>query len=317
MTVHPTSGQGSGTIAITVEANARPSARSTALAVNDARVTISQEPAPCRFELGGQSTRVGSEGGRATVRVSTIDGCEWRASGSTDWARIVTDRGTGSGSVEIDVGRNHGSERSVTLSIAGSSFVITQDAASEGPSAPPSDPPPAPVSCSFAIDPERASVRAGAATLAVRVITGPGCEWTADSATGWITLPRAAGAGPDTVTYRVAANLSTVSDRSGSVVVAGRIHRVTQQACDLSLESGFPNLPPSAGTYNFRVTTDPSCTWSASSTVDWISLVTPSGAGSGSVTYRLAPNPIARDRSGAVVVSGRTKIITQQALGQS
>jgi hypothetical protein len=314
--VNPTAGQGSAAVTLTVIANAQGRSRSGGVSINDTRVTISQEPAPCRFELGDQSTRVGFEGGRASVRVSTIDGCEWRVSGSTSWMRALTPGGTGSGTVDFDVDRNAGGERSVTLSIAGISFVLVQDGASGGPGGAPGAPG-APSSCNYAIDPDRTTIRSAAGQGSVRIITDAGCPWMGSSSASWISLQQASGTGPDTLTYRVSANLSTVSERSASIVVAAQTHRVTQQACDLNLEAGSPNLPSSAGTFNFRVTTDGGCTWSANSTVEWITVIGSSGTGSGSITYRVADNPTTRDRVGAIVVSGRTKVIVQQALGQN
>jgi hypothetical protein len=309
VTVNPASGQGAGAVTITVAANAQASPRSAAVAVNDTRVTVSQEPSPCRFELGSQSVRVGFEGGPASVRVSTMDGCEWRAAGSGGWVHVLTESGNGSGTVDMDVERNSGPERSVTLSIAGSSFVVVQNAVREAGS-------PNPSSCSFSIDPDRTTVRSAGGQGSVRVATDPDCAWTASTGASWIAVQRFSGSGPDTVTYHVSANVSTTSDRSGSISVAGHTHRVTQQACELTLESGLPNLPPSAGTYNFRVITNPSCVWTANSNVGWITLVNASGTGGTALTYRLAANPISQDRVGTIVVSGRAKVITQQALGQ-
>jgi len=310
VTVTPTSGQGNGAVSITVAPNVQPSARSASVAVNEASVTVSQEPAPCRFELGDQSARVGFEGGRASVHVLTTSGCQWRAAGSAAWLRILTTDGVGSGTVDIDVSRNDGPERSVTLSIAGSSFVLAQDA-------PPAGVPQHPTSCSFSIDPEGTTIRSAAGQGSVRVLADPGCPWTAASQTSWISVQRSTGSGPEVVTYQFSANLSTTSERSGGIAIAGRTHRVTQQACGLSIDSGVPNFPPAGGDGDFRVTTDAGCVWNATtSNPDWIVLIRSSAAGSNVVTYKVAPNPVARDRSATITVSGRTKTVIQQALGQ-
>ncbi len=313
VTLSPTSGQGAGAVSVVVATNAQPSQRFAAVAFNDTKVTISQQPAACHFQLDAQGARVAYGGGRTSVQVSTIDGCEWRVSGSAGWMQILTPGGVGSGIVDIEVSRNEGSERLATVSIGDASFSILQESRSGVPGGPPA---PASSSCSFSIDPERTTLRSGAGQGSVRVATDPWCPWTVASGTSWLSVHRSGGSGPDTVTYQVSANVSTTSDRIGSITVAGRTHRVTQQPCDLSVESGFPNLPPRADAYTFAVTTDASCVWTASSTVGWIAVVNASGTGSSAITYRIAANPDPRDRTGTIVVSGRQKLITQQALGQ-
>jgi hypothetical protein len=313
VSVAPTSGQGSSSLAITVAANALGSPRSSVVAVNDTQVTITQQGVPCHFELGDQSARVGVAGGRVLVRISTIDGCDWRASSSAEWIRVVTENGTGSGTVDLDVSRNDGPERSATLSIAGNPFVVAQDSIAGGPggsSGGPGNPPAAPAACSFSLEPERTTIRSAAGQVSIRVVTQPACPWTASSGTSWISLQRSDGSGPDTVTYQVLANLSTVSERSGSVDVAGRTHRVTQQACELTIEPGGAHLPPGSGSYDFWVSTNAGCTWTANATVDWINVTSPRGTGSGRVTYQLATNT-GRGREGTIIVSGRVRNITQ------
>jgi hypothetical protein len=314
LTITPTSGQGAAVLSVTVAANVRPNPRSASVVVNDSTVVLRQEPAPCRFELSHREMRFGSEGGRTSVRLSTIDGCEWRASGGTEWLHVGTPAGAGTGSVEIEASRNTGQERTAILTIAGSSLPVIQDAASGAPSGP--DGSPGPSACSYAIDPERATIRAGAVENSVRVVTDAGCGWTASSGSSWLTVVRGSGTGPDTVTYQATANTSTVNERTGSVVVGGRAHRVTQQACELTLEPVTPGFGSNGGNSQFGVITDAGCTWNASTDSDWIGLTRSSGSGSGPVSYTVAPNPIPRDRSGRITVSGRTKTIVQQALGQ-
>jgi len=228
LSISPASGQGTAVLSVAVTANAQPSPRSASIVVNESTVVVRQEPAPCRFELSHQGTRFGSEGGRISVRVSTIDGCE--------------------------------------------------------------------------------------STL--RVITDPGCGWAASSGSSWLTVSRASGTGPDTLPYQASANTSTVNERTGTLVVAGRTHRVTQQPCDLSLDASTPGFGPEGGTSWFRVNTGSGCTWSANTDVDWLGIVRVGGPGSGDVHYSVAPNPTSRDRSGRITVSGRTKVVIQQALGQ-
>jgi len=60
------------------------------------------------------------------------------------------------------------------------------------------------------------------------------------------------------------------------------------------------------------VTTDPTCVWSATANVDWISLAPPAGgAGNGAVSYTVG-HLNGSSRSGTMTVAGQTVTITQQ-----
>jgi hypothetical protein len=141
--VEPATGQGQGTIVVNVATNPAASTRSGTIVVNDTRLSVTQEPAPCTFRLGSPSAQISFDGGRASVSVTTPGGCAWRASSNAQaWARVLTDSGTGSGTVEIEVAPNTGSERSTTIAIADQSFTLLQTA--RPPELPPSaGPPPA------------------------------------------------------------------------------------------------------------------------------------------------------------------------------
>lgn len=312
ITVNPASGQGNGTIAVKVGANDQGRARSSAVAVNDARVTVNQEAAPCRFELSEPVMHVTFEGGRAAVNLSTMDGCEWRSSGAEEWVRLLTPSGTGGGAVELDVSRNEGPERSTSFSIGGATLIVVQGGRSSGPGGGGS-----PSACSPSLDPDRATVRSTADHGSFRVVIGSGCSWTASADASWISLQRSDGSGPDTVTYQVSTNTSTANERTGSITVAGRSHRVTQQACSLSMEGGLPNLSYTSGSYDFRVNTDANCTWFANSDSDWLVLIRNGGTGSGLVTYRVTENVTNRGRVGTITIAGQRKVVTQQPYGQS
>ncbi|HOC19050.1 MAG TPA: BACON domain-containing protein, partial [Vicinamibacterales bacterium] len=64
------SGQGPASFGFAVAANPAPRAREGTIEVSGQRLGISQEAAPCRFDLDSGTTRAGAPGGRASVRVS-------------------------------------------------------------------------------------------------------------------------------------------------------------------------------------------------------------------------------------------------------
>lgn len=120
----PSSGQGEGTLTVRVGENNAGSSRTGTIVLNDARVTIAQEPAPCRFELTTSSARVPHTGGRASVNVVTLAGCTWNASSGASWLRVVTASGSGSATVTFQIDRKSGDARSAT--VAGHSFTDDQ-----------------------------------------------------------------------------------------------------------------------------------------------------------------------------------------------
>ena len=149
--VRPTSGQGPASVNVDVSENPAAIERSAALVLSDSRVTVTQEAAPCRFELGSSSSRVAPGGGPFQVAVTAIAGCKWRASSGVPWVRVVSSEVTGSGSAEFAAEVNTGEERSGTLTIAGLSHVVQQTAPTSSPvppppPAPPTPPPPTPPS---------------------------------------------------------------------------------------------------------------------------------------------------------------------------
>ncbi len=241
--VRPAAGQGTGTLTLTVGPNTNPAPRSAAVVVNDARVTVAQEPRdPCRFALGGSRARVDNGGGSASVTVSAGPGCEWHASSPVGWLRVSPTADMGDGEVRIDADPNAGGERSATLSIADLPFEVTQG--------------PAPPVCTFAISPSTGSFGFPGGTGSIVVTTPPGCSWTAEAQGGWLSLTGGSGGtGPGTVTYRVSVNPETVG-RNGTVIAAGHTHAVRQEPFrpeSIAVEGPLENLSGSCPAFSFTV----------------------------------------------------------------
>ena len=312
MQVTPASGQGSSTLTIAVGANPDTRARSATVLVNDTSVRINQEALPCRFDVDPRTERVDATGGRTTIRVATTDACEWRASSEASWIRVLTERGTGAGTVQIEVSRNEGPVRSTALLVAGLRVDVLQESPLGPPSPPP--PPPPPLNCTYAIDADRASFRSVGGQGSIRIVTEPGCPWNAAAQASWLSIPQPSGTGPAAIAYVVGAHTSTVSDRSGTITVAGRTHTVTQQACAVTLDPGSASFASHGGGGSLRVNTEPGCTWSASSGADWISISRSSGAGPETLPYHVAVySTTAVDRAGTITVAGRTHAVRQAA----
>jgi hypothetical protein len=237
--ISPAAGQGEMPVTVTVSANADAQSRTTSLVFNDARVNLTQDPAPCRYNLGSSESRMSSEAGRTAVQLSTPAACAWRVTGGTEWVRAVNASGTGDASIQFEASSNTGPARTATFTIADQSFRIIQEdrrAPAPGPAPGPS-PGPAPA-CSIAIDPGSRSFPASGGEGSVRVTAAPGCAWSATASHSWVDISGSSGTGNDTIRYRVSANTST-SARSASISVGGRTHNIQQEAA--------PAPPPSGG----------------------------------------------------------------------
>lgn len=69
------------------------------------------------------------------------------------------------------------------------------------------------------------------------------------------------------------------------------------------------------GTFTATVTTPTGCTWQATSTASWMSVVAgATGIGNGSIVYTVSPNPTTASRTGSVTVANQT--ITVAEAGQ-
>jgi hypothetical protein len=258
--VTPASGQGEASVTLTVAENPEARQRSGVLVVNDNRLNLIQEAAPCRFTVSPAIIRLSHVGGRTSVNVSATAGCSWRASSNQSWARVVTDSGTASGSVSIEVSSNTGAARVAIVSVADRPVTIEQEGANPAPQPPgpgpnPTTPPPPPgaspnppptptptpdpPACTFTLDSHERSFSAAGGTGSFRVITAPGCRWTASVSAGWVDLAGSSSVGPDTVRYTVSANQSA-NARTAAIGVAGQAHTVRQEA-------GAPDPPPNNG----------------------------------------------------------------------
>ncbi|MBI5506338.1 MAG: CSLREA domain-containing protein, partial [Deltaproteobacteria bacterium] len=84
----------------------------------------------CEYSLSPTSDSFPASGGTRSVDVTTANGCHWPATSNDDWITIESESGgNGSGSVSYTVGANGGGARSGSISVAGQSFPVTQDAA--------------------------------------------------------------------------------------------------------------------------------------------------------------------------------------------
>ena len=144
--VSPSSGQGEATLALSVNPNNTAVPRTGAIVLNDVKLMVAQEPAPCEFELNQNQLAMPYDGGTASVTVHTLEGCAWNASSEAAWVKLMATSGSGPGGVVVQLEANLGGERSAGLVVAGRRVTVVQGAAPPPtlPAPPPATPAPPP-----------------------------------------------------------------------------------------------------------------------------------------------------------------------------
>ena len=117
-------GAGDGSVAFSYAANTGAS-RTGTLTIAGQTFTLTQ--APCMYSISPDTVKMDSDGGAATVNVSTGSACTWTASSNESWIIISAGAsGTGNGTVRFTVARNNGKKRDGTLTIAGHNAKVEQ-----------------------------------------------------------------------------------------------------------------------------------------------------------------------------------------------
>ena len=215
--------------------------------------TAPSAPVPCSFTVSPTSDTIMFGGGTATAGVTTASTCAWTAMSDVPWMTVTEGgSGTGNGTVTYAVEPIPStSERTGTLTVAGQTITVTQQAV-----------------CSFTVSPTSQAILSVGGTATARVTTFSYCAWTATASATWIRVTDgASGSGNGTVTYSADPNLSS-SARTGTLSVAGQTITITQTpsvtfsfAGTVSPGSGgFAGVAPGTrltGTYTFDPTAPP------------------------------------------------------------
>ena len=323
----PSSGQGTAMLEFQVAPNPAPVARETDVLINQERVRVSQEAAPCVYTIAPTNQAIPVGGGTGTINITTLTGCSWNGVSDVPWITITgAASGSGNGAIRFSVASNGGAQREGTVTIGGQVATISQPArGTSAPSPSPSpnpnpnpspspDPAPSPTpTCTYAIAPTAYAASPGGGTApTVSVSAASGCTWTAASNDSWITITSGLiGNGNGSVTFSVAANPSNA--RSGSLTIAGHTLSVQQAACTYAVTPTTYAASAGGGAGpTVTVSTVSGCTWTAASNDSWISITSGAGGnGSGSVAFSVASNPF-NVRSGSLTIAGQ-RFSVQQA----
>ncbi len=306
-TLSPASGQGAGTIGVTITATEQPTVRTATIVVNNQRLDIPQEARPCRFTLSDARTDVGASGGEVGLSVTTGDACTWRPFTTVPWISVPTASRTGSAALTFDIAPNAGAAREGSVTIGDQSFSVVQGAVGSTT-----------VPCTPLVQPTAIDVAAAAASDSVRLDVGATCEWSAASAATWLTLTSPpAGRGSTTIRFSIAQNAGAA--RSGTLTIAGQVVTVRQTAtaapppCTYAIDPAARAFPTAGGDGRVQVTARAGCAWTATSNATWAQLAVTQGSGNGEVRYTVQSNTATSARSARLTIAGRVHNVTQAA----
>jgi hypothetical protein len=276
----------------------------------------------CTFGIQPATLLVPAGGGSAKLSVTTGDGCSWQVSADSSWISLdgpaSSNNGTGpplgwesgSGSASVYIDANTTSlARTATLTIAGQTIAVSQPAPAIGLSVP---------QVLFSWKPGSPAPAAQAVTLSNG---GAGAlVWNATASLPWIVVSPHSGTVASTVAFAVSVDTSATQVQvpgtySGNVTITagGSVSSVFviltvlpqgSTPCTFALSAGGQAFPVPGGTGSVNVTTASGCSWTASNTLSWVTIIGgASGTGNGAVTYQVAVNT-GGARSGSLNLAG-------------
>lgn len=128
------------------------------------------------------------------------------------WADVAPGSGQGSATPVLNVGENTNFDaRTITVTVNGQSFRVTQNA----------------VSCSYTLNPTSLDESPDGGSASVSLTATAGCTWTATASEGWIRVLTPSGTGSGTINLDLAPNPSDV--RHAFLTIAGQRVNVTQR----------------------------------------------------------------------------------------
>ena len=165
--------------------------------------------------------------------------------------------------------------------------------------------------CGVSVSGGGAPAPAGGGTGTLTVTTERECGWSARSESAWISLSRADGQGPATVTYSILPNPNG-TPRRGTVAFGDPQVELSQEpaACRYELSASSAELGATGGTIAVDVVAPGGCAWAAQLGESWLSVQPLTGAGAGTVNLHVAPNS-GMARTGTVILGGATLAVRQ------
>ena len=311
------SGTGPGTVAFSVASHSGTSPRSGGLTIADHAVTVSQDAlVACTLDISPSSALHTKDAGTGSFNVVAPAGCPWKASSAVSWLTLAPGGGDGSGSATITYSLSRNTDvaaRTGGITVADRAFLVTQSGDTGA--------------CEYGVSPVDFSPCMRATQMTAAVTTQGGCSWTASATDSWITIANGqSGTGSGTIVFSVSENWLT--PRSGQVLVrwptptAGQNIRIAQAGCHYSVNPSTISVAAVGGSNTVSVyqesdpntcggATQDACTWSAESTVPWITVTSSMPrAGDNPFSFAVAPNT-GPARTGTILVRDQVVRINQ------
>ena len=145
----------------------------------------------------------------------------------------------------------------------------------------------------------------------ITVEADDGVTWSVSSDSAWLTVNKKKGTGSDQVLLKASEN--TGRTRTAVVTVGGRAFTVTQTAA-----IGWIEVDTTPFTFEFpanegaiTLETDPTTSWTAKSSAEWLTLKTASGKGNKTIEFSVDVNTTGNDRSGTITIGEYAVTVTQ------
>ncbi|MBI4905997.1 MAG: hypothetical protein HY820_20355 [Acidobacteria bacterium] len=254
---------------------------------------------PCSITPAVTAINAPAAGGSVSVAMNGPTDCAANVSSDLQWIRGSNTGTTGPLTLTFDSNQT-GSARTGSVWVAGVLLQVTQPAA--------------PCQVSLFSATTTFPSTGGSATLNVNS-SFTACPWTASSNVSWINFTGTTGAtGSASIPFTVAPNNGTTA-RTGVITVGDSQITITQSgapACTYGITPSALQVPASANTQIFNITTGAGCTWSATSPVAWITASgATAGTGGGTVTFQVGANTSADPRAATLTIAGINIAVVQ------
>ena len=283
---------GNGSFRIAVSGNAG-APRTGTVRVASETFTVRQAGG-CTYAIKPAWYHAGRGPDNIRVDVTAPNGCTWSARSPVTWATVTEGRdGSGDGTVQLRVDANSGPARTTQLTIAGEPFDLRQDG-----------------TCSYSIKPSWYDAGRGPDTVRVDVTATNGCTWNVTNPATWVTVAEGReGSGNGTVRLQLDANSGAT--RTAQLTIAGQAFDLRQFGCTTTIKPTWYDAGRGPDDIRITVTADSGCTWTASSSVSWVTVAEgASGTGNGEVRLLVQANSGAA-RSVTLTIAGQPFALRQ------
>ncbi len=216
----------------------------------------------------------------------------------------------------------NGSASFTTSTIAVGTHTLTASYGSDAGNAPSTSPPidqivaPAGARTITSLSPSTASAGSGAFTLTVNgtnFSAGARAQWNgAPLPTTFASAIQVLAAVPANLVASTGTAIITVVTVGGTTPGKAFTVNPAGQACSFTLSPGSGGFAATGGSGSILVTaTRTDCTWTATSSVPWISFSNGTQTGSGTLNYTVGANSAANSRNGVIAVGAQTFAVTQ------